>query len=112
MGLSWLQRMLKKLSSMTASLYYREYDAPVDSAPARHGDQNNTPDSSARRRSKHRREAAIQARIDHRGMTPNDAIQMVENVGVKLISKFLGQNGYVYDEAGRRWLIKQRRVKG
>ena len=59
-----------------------------------------------------RRDAAIQAFIDDNDMTPDDAIQMVERVGMKVTSEFLRQQGYVYDEARRHWAIKLRRVKG
>lgn len=52
-----------------------------------------------------RREAAIAALVASEGMTEDTVRIVVKNTGMKKISKWLEQQGYVYDAVSRRWLL-------
>lgn len=56
-----------------------------------------------------RRAAAIEAAIaivgSIGGLTPEDVVAFVEREGMKKISRYLRQQGYVYSEAARAWLM-------
>ena len=53
----------------------------------------------------HRRDAAVAAYIEIYNMPYENADEMIANVGMKLASQFLRQQGYSYDEQARRWGI-------
>ncbi|MEO8391475.1 MAG: hypothetical protein ABI700_00645 [Chloroflexota bacterium] len=52
-----------------------------------------------------RRAAAGQVFIESFSMTPDDTENMIESVGMKHVSAYLRQQGWVYDEQARCWLI-------
>ena len=41
-------------------------------------------------------------------MTEQEAADLVEQTGMKKISRYLAQQGYIYDEASRRWVLPLR----
>lgn len=53
-----------------------------------------------------RREAAIEALVgDLGGMSAAESAAFVERLGMRLISRYLRQQGYVYSEPDRQWLM-------
>ena len=53
----------------------------------------------------HRRAAAEQVFVEAYNMTPDAVTDMIDNGGMKNASAFLRQQGYIYDELARSWLI-------
>ena len=52
-----------------------------------------------------RRDAAVAAYVEIYNMPYDNADEMIANVGMKLASQFLRQQGYSYDESAQRWAV-------